>query len=577
MVDSVNWSLVREIGIRHARVSDERQSAPLLAPSFVEQDTDGSYLIVDELGIEKSVPFRFECRTLRVRRDHSIIYDTLARGIGDGCGCLVQDGCAAILRRTTWEIVIVSPEGAVCDRIELCRCSKRMPRFLSWTQRNTFLVVFLDRSGLLDLVEIDRDGRLLWVLPSSGFKLGVPKSVQLLPSGNILVADEFRHVCLELDRRGVIVWQFGECGDPADRMDRLSNPKSARLLPDGTRLIADGRNHRILDVGEDGATSVRPTRTPLCDPSYADLLSNGHCLVCDTGNRRVVEIDEQGNTVWQYGDRTESERAFSFPRSVELSKTGSYLVADTAHNRVVRVVDGTITEWPIHDERALFWPRCARMLSTGALLIADARNSRILEVAPTGRVLNELCHNHVDGPQPMRDPHDVQMLATGHLLITDSSSDLVIETDWNGRVYRLIGTDARVTLKDPHSAQVLDDGRTLICDTGHNRIVFVDQSGECVQELVAIHTDSRWLRLSGPRHAAVSADGYLVIADTGNNRILACTIDGALVWELCRVPQSPIPWLHQPRWAYLCSRDDVIVCDHFNHRIVHMKRGPADP
>jgi len=216
------------------------------------------------------------------------------------------------------------------------------------------------------------------------------------------------------------------------------------------------------------------------------------------------------------------------------------------------------------------------MLSTGTVLIADARHSRILEVSPTGQVLNRLCHDQLEGAPPIRDPHDIRMLATGHLLITDASGDLVIETDWRGRVHRLIGADEKVTLKDPHSAQALSDGTIMICDTGNNRIVFVDEAHESVNELEAIHGDTGWMRLHGPRYAEISDEQFLVIVDTGNNRILGCTVGGTLIWELCRVPESPLPGLHQPRWAHLRGRDEVIVCDHYNHRIVHVKRAPAD-
>lgn len=567
----MSWSLIREFGIQYDPASAEAPNEVLFAPSFAEQADDGTYLIVDELGVEKAVPFRFECRTIRVRRDGTIIYDTVANGFTDGCGCLMADGSTAILRRTAWEILIVSADGEVSERIGLGTCSKCMPRFLSWTHRGTFLIVFLNRSKDLDVVEVDRRGRLLWYLPAGGFNLGVPKSLQLLPSGNILMADEFLHVCVELDRHGQVVWQFGEVGNPSDRLDRLSNPRSIRQLPDGTRLIADCRNHRVLSIRPDGTVSVRHLQGAICDPSHVVALPNGHLLICDTGNARVIEIGEDGQTVWQYGKREASGRSFSYPRSVELSKDGDYVVADTAGNRVVRIRGDGVDAWPIDDEKGLFWPRCARVLATGSVLIADARHSRILEVSAAGKILNELTPDRIAAPQPLHDPHDVWLLGTGHLLITDSSSDVVLETDWDGRVYRSIGRDDKVQLKDPHSAQALDDGTIIICDTGNNRLVFVDEAGDIVKEIEAIHGDAGWLRLYGPRYAEVGNDRCLVIADTGNNRVLACTVDGNFVWELSRIPASPIPLLHQPRWAHLCSRDEVIVSDHFNHRIVHVR------
>ena len=67
-------------------------------------------------------------------------------------------------------------------------------------------------------------------------------------------------------------------------------------------------------------------------------------------------------------------------------------------------------------------------------------------------------------------------------------------------------------------------------------------------------------------------DGTLVITDTGQNRILGCTLDGKLRWEFSRVVGSKLPYLDQPRWAKLVNPDEIVVCDHFHHRVLHVKR-----
>jgi hypothetical protein len=69
----------------------------------------------------------------------------------------------------------------------------------------------------------------------------------------------------------------------------------------------------------------------------------------------------------------------------------------------------------------------------------------------------------------------------------------------------------------------------------------------------------------------VIPDDTMVIVDTDHNRILAANPDGALIWELSGVPDSPLPRLCQPRWAKLVHRYEVVICDHFNHRILHIK------
>ncbi len=570
----MTWSIVNETGIDYAPASTARSTERLCFPTVAAQAEDGSYLIGDELGVGNLVPYRFEGRTIRVDADHNILYDTLAEGMNDAYGCFLDGGSMAILRRTKWELWMVSPDGRPTDCFSLATLSKRMPRYVSWTSRRTFLIVFLDGCGKLDIVEMDRQGRLLWYLPRST-SIGIVGNAQLLPSGNLLIADPLRHVASEIDRGGNVVWQFGHPADPSGLPSHLASPGSVRGLADGRRVIADTRNHRVLSVSRDGTTTpITPHGQDLIDPRYADVLRNGNYLICDTGNARVIELDGQGRIVWSYGEPIAIRRRLSYPRSVDVTGPGRYLIADTAHDRIVEVDNGRIHERPFHDHPTLFWPRCVRTLPGGSLLIADARNRRIVEVSAEGRVLKELWHLDRDGRQALKDPHDVRMLPNGHLLVTDSPCGLVAEVDWSGRVHRLIGEEGTVRLDDPHSAEQLDDGRLVISDTGHHRIVVVDQEGKCVQEIDAINADSHRLRLHHPRYAEVIPDGTMAIADTGHNRILAATTDGDLLWELSCVPHARLPHLNQPRWVKLINRWEVVVCDHFHHRVLHVRYDP---
>ncbi len=568
----MNWTLVKEIGIDAACCPPVDPAQKVVYPTFAGRARDGSYLIGDELGTEKLVPFRFESRTFRVDADGQIRFDTHALGISDGIGCLPDDGSITILCRTRWELLRVSSGGRVFGRISLATMSKRMPRIVSATPHGTWLVVFCNRGGEVDLVELDEAGRLRWFLPSEADPIGIAGSVQWTPADTILIADPLRHVAVEIDRAGKVIWQFGDAGQPAASMNHLSSPNSARMLPDGRRLIADTRNHRVLVVAHDGTAQPLPiAEGGLCDPMFADWAGNGHFLICDTGNGRIIEVDGQGQVTWQFGNRSGAERMLSYPRSVDVTGSGHYVVADTAHNRIVEFDDGGVNERPFHGDRPLFWPRCARQTDSGGLIIADGRNGRILEVSSDGRLLRELFEIELDHNSALGDPHDVHLLPDGHLLIIDSMRDLVVETDWSGRIYRAVGVPGTPELKDPHSAQRLDDGCLLIADTGHHRILLVAPDGSCRSELPAIRSDASWYRLNFPRYVEAIGDGTLVIADTGQNRVLAATPEGQLVWEFSQVPGTHIGRLNQPRWATLINRNEVVICDHFHHRILHVQ------
>ncbi len=567
---AMNWTLVNELGVKGP--PGKSMGTELYFPAYAAKSADGTYLIGDELGTEKLVPFRFESRTIRVNREHQIIFDSLPIGIHDGIGCQMDNGFQAILRRTKWELLIVSPQGVITECLPLWSISKRMPRYVCWTERATFLIVFCNRVGEVEITEIDRQGRLLWFLKPSASQLGLAGSIQWLPADTFLIADPFRHVAIEIDRGGNIVWQFGVADDPSKTTTRLSSPNSARLIADGRRLIADTRNHRVLLVDDHGsAEQLKLDEVKLSDPAYATELSDGNFLICDTGNRRVVETDPSGHVVWQFENVAPPQRILSYPRSVEWICEGTYMVADTANDRVVEIAAGQVRERPIRAQRPLFWPRCARPLPSGGMLVADGRTGRIIEVAAEGQILRELTEVDLDGPTNLSDPHDVQLLPDGHLLIADSAQDLVVEADWSGRVYRAIGNAEELKLKDPHSAQQLDDGCIVIADTGNHRILFVGPDGACVRQLDAIDADGSRFRLNFPRHVEIAADGTMVIADTGHNRILAATREGRFLWEFSCVPGTHPGRLNQPRWAKRINRHELLICDHFHHRILHVR------
>lgn len=567
----MGWSLLEECGIEYA-AARARVGPELHHPVLAARAADGSTVVVDELGIRKSVPVRAEYRTLRIAPDGELLADSWGWGIADGYGIPAAESLA-ILRVTRWELQTLGPAGNPVATLDLAPVSKRLPLVVSHTPRDTFLLAFADELFAVDLAEVDEAGRLLWYLAAPAESLGFPGSVQLLRSGNVLVADEFCHVVTELARDGSILWRAGHWRDPGRRGGRLSSPRTAREAANGTRLVADTRNDRLLTVDDDGGIAILPEpEGGLSAPTFADVLPGGNVLVCDAGNGRVLECDGDGRVVWSFGEPAGHRRAFSFPRSVERLRGGALLVCDTANDRVVVAENGACEPWPSGDGARLFWPRCARVLPSGSLLVADGRNSRVLELTPGGevtRTLHELGHG---GTMQLVDPHDVHLLPGGNLLITDSPPGLVLETDWSGRVYRTIGRPGgEVELADPHSAQLLDGGTVVICDSGHDRVLWIRPDGTVERELRAVRSGSSLLRLSRPRHAELSATGVLVIADTGNNRVLAVQESGELLWELSTVPGSRLPWLNQPRWAHLGDDGEVIVCDHCHHRILRLR------
>ena len=571
-IRSVSWHVMRELGVRYASPREPAHTA-LKYPIVAERASDGSTLIVDKLGIEKSLPFWLEYRTLRVASDGSVIYDSHAHGIEDGYGCLTRDGGIALLRVSKWEVLLLSREGHPIRTLDLATFAKQPPLVIGSTDRDSLLVAFVDRVFEVEIVEFDLDGRVLWQLPVSGYRFGCPASLQRLPNDNLLVADEFCSTVTEIDRAGAVVWQFGKAKDPARRPDRVSNPHFARQLPDGRRLIADTRNHRVLAIGNAGTVeTIDPRGTELCCPTSATLSNDGGVLICDAANARVLELDADGRVAWRFGAAIVEQHMLSFPRSVECSAPDEYLVADTANDRVVQLRDGHMDVWPARGTAQLFWPRCARLTPGGSLLVADGRGSRLVELSASGDILNELRELDLERGLPLSDPHDVRLLADGTLLLADAGLDLVAVVRWSGEVLWSAGRGNGTDLKDPHSAQRLDDGSIVVCDTGNSRILRLDHSARVARELRMLRCGPICYRFNRPRYAEITGDGGWLVVDTGNNRILGADREGEGAWELSHFSDSPVRWINQPRWATMINRNELLVTDHLHHRVVHLRR-----
>lgn len=576
------WRLQRELGIEyHPAAGTHRPHLPGL-PVYAERGLDNHHLVVFEVGVHDWIPQRTECCTLLVDAGSRVLLDTRDHGIRDGFGVLASESEIALLRRSTWELVFFTLDGEVVRTIDLSRYSKDMPRVLSRTGANTFLVACLTDLFNVELVEIDAEGRLLWYLAGIETPFGFPSSLQLGRDGHVLLADEFCHQAIAIDRQGRVQRRMGRTNDPGMKTGLVAGPRSVRETRDGGWLIADTRNHRLVETDRDGiACATASSPVPLCGPSFADRLPDGNTLVCDAGNDWVYEVDARGNVRWQWGEPLAVQRSLSFPRSASVTTAGTLLVADTANDRIVELnLDGGSPTLPAV-EQELFWPRSARELDDGRRLLADSRQSRIVEVGPDGQLIREL-KSLRDGDEviELSDPHDVRPLPDGTILIVDSPHNLVAAADWDAEIRWRVDHACGKSFADPHSAQWLADGRVLISDTANHRVVIVDPATGDGVELSAFVDGAAQLRFHHPRFAEMTPDGVLVVVDAGNNRVLAGGEDGALRWQIDGVPESPLPGLAQPRWVELRGNDELFIVDHRQHRIVHLARdrasGPPD-
>lgn len=86
-------------------------------------------------------------------------------------------------------------------------------------------------------------GKLLWTVHFPN--ISYPSDAQLLPSGNILVADYNTPGRVEIvTQKGQIVWQYYKTSGPGE----LKNPSLAAPLPNGDIVLNDDYNHRVIVI-----------------------------------------------------------------------------------------------------------------------------------------------------------------------------------------------------------------------------------------------------------------------------------------------------------------------------------------
>lgn len=229
-----------------------------------------------------------------------------------------------------------------------------------------------------------------------------------------------------VNRKGKILWQYGQAGVTGTNVDELNNPVEALMLPHRSVLIADQGNHRVIHVSRKkkivfqyGTSGISGSSSnQLNQPACVQHLANSHYLIADTGNNRVIEVTKKGDLVRQYGDPTDPT-ILNGPTYICRQPGGNWLITDSLNNRIVEV---------------------------------DVNNSNIFTYVTSARA------GSVTDPEPT---HTVQ-LKKGNLLIADQFNHQVIEIDASNNVVFSYGTlgvagDADGFLNAPSDVKVIND------------------------------------------------------------------------------------------------------------------------
>jgi hypothetical protein len=190
------------------------------------------------------------------------------------------------------------------------------------------------------VILVDRDGGIVWQYD----QLNVPVFAAMLPTGNVLIADQGNNRIVEVTSDGGIAWQYGAFDGG------LNSPNSAQRLTSGNTVIADEGAGRVIEIAADGgivweyrATTADGGPVTGTAPAFASRLPNGNTLITDQGTNLVSEVTPAKTVAWSYDTtdpRVDSGVTPVPTRAVRLAN-GHTLISNQFYHQVIEIDNST--------------------------------------------------------------------------------------------------------------------------------------------------------------------------------------------------------------------------------------------
>ncbi len=167
--------------------------------------------------------------------------------------------------------------------------------------------------------------------------------IGISPSGNVYVADTWKHQVVKYDTAGKRERSWGTYGNPDDKTTDLTSfygPRDVAVAPDGNVYVTDTGNSRILVFDADGnpvraITDAGPDLGVFNEPtSLAFDPATGELYVADLWNRRIVRFkaDLTPDTAWDVDGWSSEEAAHK--AYIAVGPNGVVVFSDPAAQRV---------------------------------------------------------------------------------------------------------------------------------------------------------------------------------------------------------------------------------------------------
>ncbi|MCE2929184.1 MAG: hypothetical protein LW817_06110 [Candidatus Caenarcaniphilales bacterium] len=405
--------------------------------------------------------------------------------------------------------------------------------------------------------------------------LNTPRSIALMPSGDIYFSDSLNHKIKKLSSGQVTTFTGTAAGyaDGDENRARLNQP-SGILTNNGKLLLVDYANHNLREILI-GETYSKPDVYTIAGNNVAGNLdgvfgtarlsrprsivkdSLGNLFITDSSNHQVKKIDTSGNmtsfvggTTAGFVDDTGAAARFNNPVDIVIDSSDNLYVADSGNHRIRKITPSGVVTTIAGTGIAGFLdgpdlaanlnsPRGLAINSLGEIFIADTNNHRIRKLA-AGQVTTIAGAGaaFVDGDASrFNAPNDVALDNDGNIVVADTSNHAIRKLQFqNGKWIATTlaggfsagykdGIASEALFSGPLNVTVDSTGKIYISDTNNRRIRRLNSN---TVETIAGSGLYGFADLNLANSAFMLPEGLLI----DNNKLLVADRDNSRIREI---------------------------------------------
>jgi DNA-binding beta-propeller fold protein YncE len=263
-----------------------------------------------------------------------------------------------------------------------------------------------------------------------------PRGLDVLPDGNLVVADRGNNRLQVLTPTGEFVREWGRLGTAPGEFDHPEDVAVDRRT--GDVFACDMNNDRLQQFTARGRLRrvLRPEPPEgLNHPSDIALSPDGTRLyVADVGHARIAMLSRSGAWFGAWGSFGDGPGQFRAILDVEVDESGRVHVTDGA-NRTLQVFSAngdlvSVTDGARIPAGRLTYPSAVLPLSGDRAIVADFGDDRIMALTLGGEHLGEFGRRG-SAPGTLHYPSDARLVGT-QLFVTETASNTISVFDLGG-------------------------------------------------------------------------------------------------------------------------------------------------